>query len=364
MGGCGGGQTKSSNRFRRAGTTKSSSRLAVPAFLETLLSNNAQRGDTTETLGTAQNTFLEGLLANDFKSPPGLATLQNNINVDPTTFTGKSAMSAVANVNPFDQNFKAGYETLFKDLFSKAAAAGRTGPDAVRGGTAHGGFVAGDVLERGALDMFREITGLQQKQAEVTTSAGSAVNAVENSRRAVSMAGQDNWVKQWLQGLTSGLGGASEITKRRAVNTEALTSLASILGSKSQDTTDNLVGEGSQESSQFGWGAGLNCCFIFLEALNGKLPWYVRRGRDLFCEPGRVAGYKRMAAWLVPAMRRSKLVRWAVNTTMVRPFLTCGRWYFGDDVTRTGRALGFMSRPICEVWFKTWDVLGGKVMYG
>lgn len=213
--------------------------------------------------------------------------------------------------------------------------------------------MAADLLERSSLDAFRELTALQQKQEELTTGAGSAANAIENSRRAISLGAQDNWVKQWLQGLTAGLGGVSEITRRRAVNNEALSSLAQIIGSRESKTDDNLAGLGAQESSHFGWGAGLNCCFIFLESLNGRLPWYVRRGRDLFCSPRRVNGYKWMASWLVPAMRRSRTVRMVVQWTMVKPFLTCGSWYFG-----AGSRFGWVARPVCEAWFKVWDWLG------
>src|SRR5690606_13342031 len=83
--------------------------------------------------------------------------------------------------------------------------------------------------------------------------------------------------------------------------------------------TDNLEGRGYQSSNSMSYGVNF-CCFIFLEAYNGKLPWFVRACRDEFApeNTARRNGYIRMSKWLVPLMQRSKVARFFVNKTMIQ----------------------------------------------
>lgn len=111
-------------------------------------------------------------------------------------------------------------------------------------------------------------------------------------------------------------------------------------------------GSGSQSGSQMGYQTGISCCFIFLEALNGELPWYVRYARDTMATPEMVRGYRRMSTWLVPAMRVSRSVRWLVNAAMVRPLMRYGEWYY--DICPTGRRYA----PVKSFWFNLWNILG------
>lgn len=126
-------------------------------------------------------------------------------------------------------------------------------------------------------------------------------------------------------------------------------------------TTSNELTSGRQKSqtnmegSNSGYGITV-CCFIFLEAYNGKLPWYVRRCRDQFAAGPRVTGYNRMAARLVPLMRKSKLVSSLVNWLMIKPMTQFGGWLYNEPK----HELGFVWAPVTAFWFALWSKLGGE----
>ena len=103
--------------------------------------------------------------------------------------------------------------------------------------------------------------------------------------------------------------------------------------------------------------AGLNkqniqsiCCFIFAEAYYGDIPWYVRASRDYHSTPARVAGYKWMANWLVPGMKRFTAVRKATYAAMIKP-LTDDAQFIMDG--------GKSPRPVFRyAWLNLWGALG------
>lgn len=114
-------------------------------------------------------------------------------------------------------------------------------------------------------------------------------------------------------------------------------------------------GTGSQ--SQMGGQAGISCCFIFLESLNGDLPWYVRKARDTKSNNYMVKGYRWMSRWLVPAMRVSKVSRTLVNGIMVKPLLIAGEHHY-----KVRKSLaGCLLRPVVTLWFALWMALGFTV---
>jgi len=78
---------------------------------------------------------------------------------------------------------------------------------------------------------------------------------------------------------------------------------------------------GGQATAAFG-----ACCFIFLESYNGILPWWVRKSRDYYYErePTVAVGYKKMAKWLVPLMRKSVFIKHLVNIFMIKPITLYG----------------------------------------
>lgn len=96
------------------------------------------------------------------------------------------------------------------------------------------------------------------------------------------------------------------------------------------------------------------CCFIFLEATNGKLPWYVRAERDYYYqqEPAIAVGYKKMAKWLVPLMKDYSWVKKLVNVFMVLPLTHVGGYSHMTNNT------GWLLSPVKKFWFNIWKTYG------
>ena len=96
------------------------------------------------------------------------------------------------------------------------------------------------------------------------------------------------------------------------------------------------------------------CCFIFLEACNGELPWTVRKYRDLYytTEPTIAAGYMRMAKWLVPCMARWSFAKSLVNELMVKPMVQYGLYLEGISTN------GIQYKGINNFWLKVWKLMG------
>ncbi len=98
------------------------------------------------------------------------------------------------------------------------------------------------------------------------------------------------------------------------------------------------------------------CCFIFLEAYYGVLPWWVRACRDSHMDwvPQVVRGYKRMAKWLVPMMRRSSVVRKLVWRYMVSPITNHGGWLAFEP----GYRFDLKCKTVRNRWFRVWSWMG------
>jgi hypothetical protein len=108
-------------------------------------------------------------------------------------------------------------------------------------------------------------------------------------------------------------------------------------------------------SSSGGMGGG--CCFIFLEATNGSMPWWVRECRDEYYAkmPVIATGYKRMARVLVPLMQRFTLVKFLVNKLMVIPMTKYGGYLKNvKGYEKCGKYL-----PFKKFWFSIWKLIGG-----
>lgn len=81
-------------------------------------------------------------------------------------------------------------------------------------------------------------------------------------------------------------------------------------------TAGEQVGRGTSVGAQ----GGVSCCFIMNEAKD--LTDYVRRIRDEWCPTGKehiANGYRKMALWLVPIMKKSSIVKGLVKWTMTHP---------------------------------------------
>lgn len=90
-----------------------------------------------------------------------------------------------------------------------------------------------------------------------------------------------------------------------------------------------------------------DCCFIFMEFNNGTLPTSVRKYRDKYYHwhPTIALGYKRMAKWLVPLMRKCSIVKSIVNQTMIIP---CTRYSMKQR----------QYKSIAHFWLNVWAMIG------
>lgn len=355
-----GGSSNSSNqRFQRKGTTSQNRSTTVPSFLSDILTNNIQSSDVGPTMAANQNNFLNGLLTRDNTQVPGLTQLMSLMSIDPTSYDGKGTLQNLANVDTTGANYAANTEARYQDAVSTGLAQVRSGPDSVRGGQNRVGLAQGEAIDRMALNRTDEIRRAQLQDASLATNAAQIMAAIEAGRRATIAGAQDQWVKQFLGGNEQGIEAARSVDARRGINTGNTALASKIMGVDNQTVNEDLTGKGTQAGSASNWGVNVlgNCCFIFLEGLNGQLPWYVRRGRDVFQTPTRRVGYVRMSRWLVPLMAKHKIVKFAVNLILIKPFLKLGAWFFDDE---SAKSRWRFYRPYCEAWFKVWDFLGRK----
>jgi hypothetical protein len=280
------------------------------------------------------------------------------MSIDPANFSGLSALLKMAQRDPYSADYESGITSLYDRQFNKGRSLAQSGPANVRGGTARQGFELGEVDAQNSMNRFREIRGQQDREAGVVQQAIQTMNAIEGMRRGSQMQAQGQNMSGELGRKGASLSAAGQLTSRRQANAGNLALAAEMLGRPKQTTTDSLSGRGSQSASSSNWGTGASCCFIFLEALNGILPTYVRQGRDEFNTPNRRSGYVWMSTWLVPAMRRWGLILSLVNLFIIKPFLIVGNWHYN----KKHKILGPVLKPYCWAWFWIWSFLG--VIYG
>ena len=98
------------------------------------------------------------------------------------------------------------------------------------------------------------------------------------------------------------------------------------------------------------------CCFIFIEG-EGELTETVRKYRDEHYLNTPVAlGYKGMASWLVPLMKRHRWVKEMVRFTMTRPLSRYAEWYYGQN------SYGWVMWPLKSFWTSTWGFYGKLIL--
>jgi len=101
-----------------------------------------------------------------------------------------------------------------------------------------------------------------------------------------------------------------------------------------------------------GQGGGGGCCFIFLEVDNNILNRIARKYRDEYGTPQMKSGYKRLANWLVPLMRKNKTIKQLVKWSMVRPCIWAGKAFYKEN------HWGWLFYPILQGWLKLFSFLG------
>lgn len=93
-------------------------------------------------------------------------------------------------------------------------------------------------------------------------------------------------------------------------------------------------------------------CYIFREYYGlPDVPWYLRMVRDFEYKrnPRIKFGYKRMAMWLVPLMRRNVLVRYLTTYLMIFPLAYHAQYRVG--LNEWGRVF----KPFKWFWLKVWS---------
>lgn len=158
--------------------------------------------------------------------------------------------------------------------------------------------------------------GANTGAVNAASGVGSAASPNVSGFNPTQMATGNNFANQFLTGITS-------------------------VGSGQNASTSSSVNQADNK----GWG----CCFIFLESYHGTLPNEVRIFRDHYYkfQPRIADGYKRMAKWLVPLMRKYAIVRNVVWYCMVKPATN----YCKHTVPGINK---FISR----FWLKLWAIYG------
>lgn len=348
-----------STKFKREGSSTNDIKYSLPSALSDLVNKNANLTTTSPDLLNKQTTVFNDLMnrATDQSTVPGKSTFDSATGLNPTSYTGLSDMTTVLQRSPFSAKYendtKASYEQRAKDALALVAS----GPDAVRGGAARTGIAQGVMADRLAQGRGQEVRNAQMQDAGLVLNAGQLMNAVENARRGTQLQGATALLGGSLQQQQNALGAASGFEGSKSGNMGMLRLAADLLAPRTSSVLDNLKGEGNQSTI----GGGFNiCCFIFLEALNGELPWFIELARRDYYTPVRRKGYKWMSNWLVPAMQRRKWVCHVVNAVIIKPFLRYGAWLY-TAVDHPGYKFGWFYAPYCKAWLGLWNFLGKVV---
>lgn len=251
----GGSGSESESAFSRHGTSDNTLNYNLPAFLNELITRNANTAGSDPALGGQQSTLLSKLMGRTDTGIANQTTLDSNIAIQPTSFTGASNLASISARDPFSSQFetdtKASYEQRARDAMSMAA----TGPDAVRGGNARTGIAQGVMADRLAQGRGQEVRNAQLQDSGLVGMASQMFNDIEGRRRAVQLGAQGQKVGQ-IQGQDqNALGAAKTLDQRKLSNLGALQLASDLLGTKLGNTTDALDGKGAQTNS--GWNAGI-----------------------------------------------------------------------------------------------------------
>lgn len=261
---------------------------------------------------------------------------------------GRNTLQQLANYNPYSDAYAQSTLPLYERVLRETRAVAQTNPQFQRGGVARQGFELADLDMQAALNRFRELHEARQRDVSQVQSAIQLLNTLENMRAQQLLGAEQTRQGMRTDTMRTLMGAMELLNAMRGQGQQSAITAAEILGTELGRAWENMSGTGSQSSSAF----STTCCFIFLEALNGKLPWYVRWGRYCLVTPLRREGYNRMSRWLVPLMRRFRLARRVVNAILVKPFLRWGRAKYVEF--RPRRLLGLY----CQAWLRLWEVIG------
>lgn len=203
---------------------------------------------------------------------------------------------------------------------------------------------------------FNNKLGLLNQATNTATSAANSASSNGGFNGVNVALGQPN-------ATTAGNLGTSQLSPTNSSTSAGASgnafNFAGGLVNSMNSANNSLIGANAQlGSAQIGANSpaaylGAVCCFIFLEAYHGKIPWYVRYGRDNYyqLDKNMATGYRRVAKLLVPLMQSSKVIRWLVWNCMVSPITKHLSFV-------TGHKSGKKNKLITHTWLKLWSFLG------
>ena len=268
---------------------------------------------------------------------PSLLRLKDLVDAN-NAVSGYPVAKTLANTDPTTDAYAQATRASYNQEIDDALARAKSGEQNVLAPIARGGALReSETLRRMVGDRAREV-----REARVTDAGlhNQAMSGITGNQIAAAQATH---------------GGGSEIAK-------TLITLSELIGQSKATSIEDVAGKGNQTtsaSSQSVQGGFDACCWILLEHYKGTMPWWVRACRDHFApqSTARRRGYKRMAKWLVPAMKKSVVVRKLVDYLMVRPLESWGGWFWQVPGFEHGKRFCL----IVKFWFKVWKVLGKEI---
>lgn len=350
----GGGSSETSSAFSRKGEEKKTESFGMPSYLGDLI--DKQNQDLTTGNVDPHRSFLDLLLSRDQQAFPTFSQFSQLSGDQLANYPWYSNLTSLAQRDPFSSAYEASTTDAFIQRLNDSL--GRLDGATVRGGTNHSALLKGQATSDAMRQRGEDLARQRGVDSGITLGSAGLLNQLQQI-----ISGQKLGATGALQGgnnayIQQALEAGNQRTQRGAVATGGLAQGARLRGEHNEAITSDMSGQGTQNSSNFNWGTGASlCCFIFLEALNGEMPAYVRRGRDKHQTPEGVRGYKWMASWLVPKMQRNRLVRWLVNYSIVKPIMAYGAWLY-DEKTEPGYRCGWCFAPVLYGWLGVWNVIG------
>lgn len=264
--------------------------------------------------------------------------------LDPEYYTSRALASSKLGdlLNSIDVNGLSGSERaeVSRSLARDNAATGNTDPSSLS--TVSNAMTFGSALDKKRNSLMNALN--TASQLAPTFKSGQDAFQMTTGRSGSANTGTGQFVGNTQTGGTTTAMGNSLLGQVGQANSNAMN-----INANRRDTLDRV----SQVGSTIG-NMTPNCCFIFLEAYNGLMPWWVRKCRDAFYTERRKKGYVRCSRILVPLMERSPFIRQLVNDLMIAPLTSYG----GHLFRVSGYEDGSKYRGYTNFWFRFWDILG------
>ena len=196
----------------------------------------------------------------------------------------------------------------------------------------------------------------QQQQGAISAAVNTATGQMPASKSGIDTfqltTGRSSMPNQGLSQFagTKDLAGANaQASSGLMGNIQSNMANAQNINANRRDSLDRM-------SQVLGSMPSVSCCWIWRERYGSgaAIPWYVRASRDLHYTPRRRSGYQRMSRAIIPAMRRSRVARFALDFVMFWPLASHAKWLF------TGRGLGWLMHPVATFYLTLWSLLGSN----